>query len=190
MTKAEARKIYLEKRLALTDAAYQQLNFQLYQQFFTHIDLSFIRCLHIFLPIESKREPDTWPIIDRIRREFPHVRLSIPKVVGDQLENIYFEGLHQLKKNKWGILEPQQGVPTPTEKIDIVIVPLLAVDVQGHRVGYGKGFYDRFLSICRPDCQRIGISCEEPCEALEDLNNNDIRLTHCLTPMDLLCFES
>lgn len=190
MTKAEARKIYLEKRLALTDAAYQQLNFQLYQQFFTHIDLSFIRCLHIFLPIESKREPDTWPIIDRIRREFPHVRLSIPKVAGDQLENINFEGLHQLKKNKWGIFEPQQGVPTPVEKIDMVIVPLLAVDVQGHRVGYGKGFYDRFLASCRPDCQRIGVSCEEPCEALEDINNNDIRLTHCLTAMDLLCFES
>ncbi len=188
MTKAEARKIYLEKRLALTDAAYQQLNFQLYQQFFTHINLSFIRCLHIFLPIESKREPDTWPIIDRIRREFPHVRLSIPKVAGDQLENIYFEGLHQLKKNKWGIFEPQQGVPTPAEKIDMVIVPLLAVDARGHRVGYGKGFYDRFLSTCRPDCQRIGISYEEPCEALEDIDNYDISLTHCLTPLNLTSF--
>lgn len=182
MTKAEARKIYLEKRLALTDAAYQQLNFQLYQQFFTHIDLSFVRCLHIFLPIESRREPDTWLIIDRIRREFPHVRLSIPQIVGDHLENIYFEGLHQLKKNKWGILEPQQGVPTPAEKIDMVIVPLLAVDNRGHRVGYGKGFYDRFLTLCRPDCQRIGISFFEPTEEFNDVESTDVALTHCLEP--------
>lgn len=189
MTKEEARKAFLQKRLALSEGAYQQLNFQLYNQFFAQIDLSFIKCIHIFLPIESKREPDIWPIIDRIRREFPHVRISIPKVVGDQLENIYFEGLHQLKKNKWGILEPEQGVPTPTEKIDMVIVPLLAVDNNGHRVGYGKGFYDRFLAECRIRCLRIGISLFDPVEIIEDMDDLDIALTHCLTPSMLLKFE-
>jgi 5-formyltetrahydrofolate cyclo-ligase len=137
MTKQEAREVFLQKRLALSEAEFQQLNFQLYNQFFAQLDLSFVKCLHIYLPIESKREPDTWPIIDRIQREFPHIRLSIPKVVGDHLENIYFEGLHQLKENKWGILEPEQGVPTPAEKIDMVIVPLLAFDESGNRVGYG-----------------------------------------------------
>jgi 5-formyltetrahydrofolate cyclo-ligase len=189
MTKEEARKAFLQKRLALSEGAYQQLNFQLYNQFFAQIDLSFIKCIHIFLPIESKKEPDTWPIIDRIRREFPHVRISIPKVIGDQLENIYFEGLHQLKKNKWGILEPEQGVPTPTEKIDMVIVPLLAVDNNGHRVGYGKGFYDRFLADCRIRCLRIGISLFDPVEIIEDMDDLDIALTHCLTPSMLLKFE-
>jgi 5-formyltetrahydrofolate cyclo-ligase len=189
MTKEEVRKTYLQKRLALSEGAYQQLNFQLYNQFFAQIDLSFIKCIHIFLPIESKKEPDTWPIIDRIRREFPHVRISIPKVIGDQLENIYFEGLHQLKKNKWGILEPEQGFPTPTEKIDMVIVPLLAVDNNGHRVGYGKGFYDRFLAECRIRCLRIGISLFDPVEIIEDMDDLDIALTHCLTPSMLLKFE-
>ncbi len=189
MTKEEARKAFLQNRLALSEGAYQQLNFQLYNQFFAQIDLSFIKCIHIFLPIESKKEPDTWPIIDRIRREFPHVRISIPKVVGDQLENIYLEGLHQLKKNKWGILEPEQGVPTPTEKIDMVIVPLLAVDNNGHRVGYGKGFYDRFLAECRIRCLRIGISLFDPVEIIEDVDDHDIALTHCLTPSMLLKFE-
>jgi 5-formyltetrahydrofolate cyclo-ligase len=189
MTKEEVRKAFLQKRLALSEGAYQQLNFQLYNQFFAQIDLSFIKCIHIFLPIESKKEPDTWPIIDRIRREFPNVRISIPKVVGDQLENIYFEGLHQLKKNKWGILEPEQGVPTPTEKIDMVIVPLLAVDNNGHRVGYGKGFYDRFLAECRIRCLRIGISLFDPVEIIEDMDDLDIALTHCLTPSMLLKFE-
>lgn len=189
MTKEEARKAFLQKRLALSEGAYQHLNFQLYNQFFAQVDLSFIKCIHIFLPIESKKEPNTWPIIDRIQREFPHVRISIPKVVGDQLENIYFEGLHQLKKNKWGILEPEQGVPTPTEKIDMVIVPLLAVDNNGHRVGYGKGFYDRFLAECRIRCLRIGISLFDPVETIEDIDDNDITLTHCLTPSMLLKFE-
>jgi 5-formyltetrahydrofolate cyclo-ligase len=189
MTKEEARKAFLQKRLALSEGAYQQLNFQLYNQFFAQIDLSFIKCIHFFLPIESKREPDIWPIIDRIRREFPHIRMSIPKVVGDQLENIYFEGLHQLKKNKWGILEPEQGVPTPTNKIEIVFVPLLAFDKVGNRVGYGKGFYDQFLGDCKISCKRIGISLFEPIDEISDIVDNDITFTHCLLPSGFLKFE-
>lgn len=185
MTKVEARRDLLQKRAALPEGEYHQLNFQLYQQFFSLIDLSGVRCLHIFLPIEGKREVDTWPIIDRLRREHEHIRLSIPKVNGSELENFYFEGIHQLKKNKWGILEPEQGVPTPTEKIDMVIVPLLAFDKLGNRVGYGKGFYDQFLAECRIRCQRIGLSLFEPIESIEDVDENDISLTHCLTPVEI-----
>lgn len=188
MTKANARRDFLQKRAALPEGEYHQLNFQLYQQFFSLIDLSGVRCLHIFLPIEGKREVDTWPIIDRLRREHEHIRLSIPKVNGSELENFYFEGIHQLKKNKWGILEPEQGVPTPTEKIDMVIVPLLAFDKSGNRVGYGKGFYDQFLAECRIRCQRIGLSLFEPIESIEDVDENDISLTHCLTPHHLYQF--
>lgn len=188
MTKEETRKIFLQKRQALSEAEFQQLNLQLYNQFFTQLDLSFIKCIHIFLPIENKREPDTWPIIDRIRREFPYVRISIPRVVEGELENIYFEGLHQLKKNKWGILEPQQGVPTPSEKIDLVLVPLLAFDMFGNRVGYGKGFYDKFLEQCRTDCKKIGVSFFLPIEKIEDVNSFDIKLTGCLTPTEFFQF--
>lgn len=188
MTKEETRKNFLQKRKTLLEAEFQQLNLQLYHQFFTQLDLSFIKCIHVFLPIEGKREPDTWPIIDRIRREFPHVRISIPRVVESELENIYFEGLHQLKKNKWEILEPQQGVPTPSIKIDLVLVPLLAFDRFGNRVGYGKGFYDKFLSQCRTDCKKIGISIFQPIEKMEDVNSFDIKLTGCLTPTEFFQF--
>jgi 5-formyltetrahydrofolate cyclo-ligase len=188
MTKEEARRIYLQKRLALSEDEYQRLNLQLYHQFFTQLDLSFVKCIHFFLPIERKREPDTWPIIERIRREFPHIRISLPKMKDDELENIYFEGLHQLKKNKWGILEPEQGVPTPSEKLDMVIVPLLAFDKNGHRVGYGKGFYDRLLATCRNDCMRIGVSFFSAIDLLEGINENDIRLNKCLTPLKIFSF--
>ena len=188
MTKKEARKTFLQKRRDLSEAEYQQLNFQLYNQFFAQLDLSFLKCIHIFLPIEGKREPDTWQIIDRIRREFPHIRISIPKLVDNKLENIYFEGLHQLKKNKLGILEPEQGVPTLIEKIDLVIVPLLAFDKLGNRVGYGKGFYDQFLVQCRKECKKIGLSFFEPIAKLEDLEEFDFKLTSCLIPSGSIQF--
>ncbi|HET9053852.1 MAG TPA: 5-formyltetrahydrofolate cyclo-ligase, partial [Cyclobacteriaceae bacterium] len=80
MKKAEIRELYSKKRLALSEAEYSQLNFQLYQVFFSQVDLSFIKAMHVFLPISSKKEVDTWLIIDRIRREFPHIRLVVPKV--------------------------------------------------------------------------------------------------------------
>jgi 5-formyltetrahydrofolate cyclo-ligase len=190
MTKQEARKTYLQKRLDLSQEEYQQLNLRLYHQFFTQLDLSFIKCIHIFLPIESKREPDTWPIIERIKREFSHINISLPKMKGDGIESIYFKGLHQVKKNKWGILEPEEGEPTPTEKIDMVIVPLLAFDKSGNRVGYGKGFYDRFLSTCREDCQRVGISLFPPVNQIEGIDEYDIRLNKCITPLMSFSFAN
>jgi 5-formyltetrahydrofolate cyclo-ligase len=114
MTKQELRLLYLQKRQRLSEAEYVQLNFQIYQNFFSSIDLSFIKILHTFLPIATKKEVDTWPIIDRIRREYPHIRISIPKINNNtsELENFYFEGLHQLATNDWGIQEPKQGIPT------------------------------------------------------------------------------
>ncbi len=191
MTKQELRQLYLQKRLALSEAQYAQLNFQLYQHFFSTIDLSFAKVLHSFLPILSKKEVDTWLIIDRIRREYPHIRISIPKVNGKtgELENFYFEGLHQLATNEWGIQEPKQGIPTESEKIDLVLVPLLAFDQSGHRVGYGKGYYDKFLIKCRLNCKKIGLSLFTAEDKIADTNNSDIALNQCITPTQIFNFK-
>jgi 5-formyltetrahydrofolate cyclo-ligase len=142
MTKDQIRKLYLQKRLALSEAEFQQLNHQLTEQFFASVDLSFVQVLHTFLPIEKQREVNTWLIIERIRREFPHIRIAIPRINNQtaSIENFYFEGPHQLEKNTWGIMEPKQGIPVPSEKIDAVLVPLLGFDRSGNRVGYGRGF--------------------------------------------------
>ncbi|MBX2941398.1 MAG: 5-formyltetrahydrofolate cyclo-ligase [Cyclobacteriaceae bacterium] len=191
MTKAELRKTYIEKRGEISEASYLQFNNAIYKQFFSFVDLSFIKVIHSFLPITASKEFNTWLIIDRIRREFPHIQFSIPRInkKTDLLENFYFEGLHQLKANKWGILQPQQGTLTEHEKIDLVIVPLLAIDQTGHRVGYGKGYYDRFLSTCRKDCKKIGVSFFPPIEKIADTNENDFRLNSCLTPKKIYSFD-
>lgn len=189
MNKAEARKFFLTKRAELTSGLQQQLNLDLYNAFFASVDLSFIKYLHIYLPIQKNKEPDTWQIIDRIRREFPHIRLIMPRVNADgTLEHIFFEGLHQLKENSWGIQEPQQGVPANPALIDLVIVPLLAVDKGGNRVGYGKGFYDRFLKDCKPTCHKMGLSFFEPAKSISDIREFDVKLDSVLTPRGVLRF--
>lgn len=104
------------------------------------------------------------------------------------MENYYFEGLHQLQTNRWGIPEPQEGVPTPTEKIDLVLIPLLIFDLSGHRVGYGKGFYDRFLTSVRSDCKKVGLSLYEPVKEIEDTTSGDILMNNCVTPGGFFSF--
>jgi len=184
MTKKELRKVYLKKRMELSDAQYQLLNEQLCDQFFAAVKFSGIKVVHTFLPIKKNREVNTWLIIDRIRREFPDVKISIPRINNhaSELEHYYYEGPGQLVTNTWDIPEPVKGVPTPTTNIDAVLVPLLAFDKQGHRLGYGRGFYDRFLVNCRPDCLKIGLSFFDVVEKIEDTHEKDVPLDLIVTP--------
>jgi 5-formyltetrahydrofolate cyclo-ligase len=189
MNKKNIRDNYLTLRLALPELAYNEFNQKLCSVFFSSIDLSRITTIHVFLPIASKKEPDTWLIVDQLQRDFPDIRISIPKMKDENtLTNFYFEGRNQIKSNPWGIPEPQFGEVTPLEKIDLVIVPLLAFDQKGNRAGYGKGFYDFFLKQCRQDCKKIGLSFFDPIDEISDINPYDVRLTHCLTPDKLYTF--
>ena len=182
MIKSELRKLYFQKRLSLKEQEYANFNYQITDQFFSNIDLSMINIIHTYLPIEKNKEPNTWLIIDKIKKEFPAVRISIPRVRNNTLENFFFEGIHQLEKNAWGILEPKEGMPTDVKKIDMVIVPLLIFDENGNRVGYGKGFYDKFLSLCKPSCKKIGFSFFEATLNIDGISQHDIPLDSVITP--------
>ena len=177
--------------MELSDADYQQLNQQLCDHFFATVDLSGIHVLHTFLPIKKHREVNTLLIIERLRKEFSQVKISIPKMNNQtsELEHYYFEGLEQLKNNMWEIPEPVQGIPTPIEKIDAVLVPLLAFDKQGHRLGYGRGFYDKFLAGCRPDCLKIGLTFFEMEEKIDGISEKDIALDIIVTPANRIVIQ-
>ena len=94
----------------------------------------------------------------------------------------------KINKNEYNIPEPINGLPVPTEMIDVVFVPLLAYDKQGNRVGYGKGFYDKFLSECKPNVVKIGLSLFEPEELIEDVFENDVKLDFCVNPNEIISF--
>jgi len=192
MTKEELRKIYLEKRSSLSRHDYTLYNSQLCENYFSSIDLSSISVLHTFLPIGKSKEPDTRLIIDRIQSVYPKIAIVVPRVneKTKELENFLLEDLHQLTVNKWGIPEPTRGTAVDSEKIDMVLVPLLIFDKQGHRVGYGKGYYDKFLPECRSDCKRIGVSLFEPVDKIDDANELDIRLQYCITPSRVYDFQT
>jgi len=94
----------------------------------------------------------------------------------------------KIKKNQYGIPEPVDGIEVPVSKIDVIFVPLLAYDLDGNRVGYGKGFYDKFLSKCKPEALKIGLSFFEPEDKIIS-SPNDVRLDYCVTPSATIRFQ-
>lgn len=91
--------------------------------------------------------------------------------------------------SEWGIPEPVGGMIMDPFSFDVILVPLVAFDKNGHRVGYGKGFYDRYLALCRPDCLKIGISLFEPVELIEDVESHDIPLDLAICPSQVYDFR-
>jgi 5-formyltetrahydrofolate cyclo-ligase len=190
MNKKELRKIFVAKRNGLTKGEVQIKSRHICDKFFTSIDLSSIKVLHIFLPIEKNNEPDTQLIIDGVRKDFPHIRITVPRINQQTglLENVYITQDHLFKKNAWDINEPIEGTITDPGDIDLIVIPLLTFDNQGNRVGYGKGFYDKFLAYCRPDAKRVGISLFDGVERIDDVDGTDQRLHYCITPYRVIEF--
>ena len=188
LTKADLRPAALRRRLALDADEVARRSQQLGEQLFRHFPMAEWRWLHLFLPLARRNEPDTWPIIRRVWADFPAVRLAVPVVQADgiSLKNYALSSATLLLENRWGIPEP---VANPAAEVlptafDAVLVPLLAVDEMGQRVGYGGGFYDRFLAQCRPGTLFIGLNVldEAPHGRIADVLPTDVPLTAYITP--------
>lgn len=186
MTKAEIRKIAVMERKSLSDqqvCAYSQQLLAL----FSSIDLSSVKTIHIFLPIAEQKEPDTFLFIEWLASNHPNIKIIVPKADFDTalMTNYVYRGRDGLVKNLYNILEPEKG-DIHTEDVDMVLIPMLAFDLMGYRVGYGKGFYDRFLQGI--ETLKVGLSFFEPVDRIDDVNEYDIRLNMCLTPGEIYRF--
>lgn len=189
MNKAELRPIYLQKRREMTAQTAEIMNHRLMEQV-DHLDLSTIRTAHIFLSIAKFSEPDTIIMAEKISQKYPQIRWAISKTERKTTGLYHFVWDKQtlIEQSSWGIPEPLGGVRVDEQEIDLVFVPLLVFDEAGYRVGYGKGYYDRFLAKCRPDVQKIGLSFFEPISQISDRDGYDIPLTAGITPMQTYYF--
>lgn len=192
MLKSDLRKTYLSRRKQISETELSKKSQQIADLFFERFDLNKISVIHIFLPIIEKNEINTFLIINRIKSEFPHIRIAVPKSIPEtsEMESYLFEDEYKLVRNSWKIPEPFPHPEhfIPEYEISMVLVPLLIFDQQGNRVGYGKGFYDRFLARCTKDCKKVGICLESPILEIEDPNQFDIKLEYCITPEKVFSF--
>ena len=191
MNKTELRRAYLEKRRELSTQDIALKSRLVIDQLFDSINIASFETVHCFISISKLNELDTSLIFKRIWTEFPSVVTAAPKVDReiDEIVSMPYGPETRLVESGWGIREPAGDAAIEPSEIDAVLVPGLCFDRQGHRVGYGKGYYDKFLSQCRPDCVTIGLSLFPLIEKIDDVDSHDVPLDSCITPETLIDFS-
>lgn len=143
---------------------------------------------HIFLAIEEQNEVNTDYILNILSGKDKHIVISKSDFETGLMSHFLLTDNTVIKKNSYNIPEPVDGIEIANNKMEVVFIPLLAFDKQGNRVGYGKGFYDRFLANCKQETIKIGLSFFEADEAILDVFESDVRLDYCVTPKSVYSF--
>jgi len=151
------------------------------------VDLWTKALYHLFLSSKKKNEVNTSFLLSVLQGKDKQIVVS--KTLNEsKLEHYLLSDQTLLKENDYGIPEPISGIKINPLEIDVVFLPLLVFDKQGHRVGYGKGYYDRFLADCQKETIKVGISFFEPIDKIEDIDENDIAMDFVVTPNQVFSF--
>lgn len=182
--------MYKEKRLALSAQEILKLADLLLIQFQR---LSFnedVQVLMNYFPMLDRAEIDTHLFSRFMMHLLPELHVAYPVIdfASGTMRPFLVDDETEIQDNVYSIAEPVNGSPIDEEAVDVVFVPLLAFDKAGYRVGYGKGFYDRFLEQCRADVLTIGFSYFEAVDKIDDANQFDVPLNYCITPHKLYEF--
>ena len=191
MSKQDLRKEFLQKRKALAETEVDVFSKQIHDWFFRNIPVHAYATIHTFLPIKRNNEIDTYLIINTLRKDFA-TDIVIPRSHEDGTMSHYLLTKDTVfEENKWKISEPSPvgSLQSSVFNIDLVLIPLLCFDKKGFRVGYGKGYYDRFLAECRPNVLKIGLSIFEPIDEISDVTAFDVQMDYCITPNKIWSFS-
>lgn len=142
MNKQELRRAIRERKRAMTEEEIVERSNALAEKFYNTPAYQAASTIYGYLPYNQ--EVRTVPMLQRALDEGK--RVAVPKVYGEEMRFIYLEDLTQVSRGYAGIPEPIADAPVAEDKQALVLMPGLAFDPQGHRIGYGGGFYDRFLA--------------------------------------------
>lgn len=142
MNKQELRRAIRERKRAMTEEEIVERSNALAEKFYNSPAYQAASTIYGYLPYNQ--EVRTVPMLQRALDEGK--RVAVPKVYGEEMRFIYLEDLTQVSKGYAGIPEPIADAPVAEDHRALVLMPGLAFDPQGHRIGYGGGFYDRFLA--------------------------------------------
>ena len=181
------RSHYKKKRLSLTKQEVDHLSQRICKQL-DKLNIWKLKHYHIFISISKYNELDTSFIINKLKSE--QKIIIVPKISNNELVHVAINDDTEFSLNDYGIREPNNGNHFKIENLDIIFIPLLVFDSKGHRVGYGKGYYDRFLKQTKSSALKIGLSLFDPIHKIEDTNDNDIKLDYCITPTEVHKFNN
>ncbi len=187
MTKANLRKSYKIQRAALTKNHVEAYSVAIANQLL-QLAIWDKDYYHVFLPITDQKEINTEYILHVLQGKDKHCIISKSDFKSFKMTSFLLQDNTKIALNSYGIPEPVDGIELNNSKIEVVFIPLLAYDTTGNRVGYGKGFYDRFLTECNLDVIKIGLSFFKPETELIDALETDIKLDYCVTPDEVFKF--
>lgn len=189
MKKSELRKKYKKLRLELGEKEIETRSLEIANKLL-ELPIWEYDFYHLFLSIAEQKEVDTEYVLHILQGKDKNVVVPKTDVQQHKLINYLLTDNTPIRKNRWNIPEPVDGIEIPAEKLDVVFIPLLAFDKTGHRVGYGKGFYDKFLASCRPGVIKVGLSFFEAEELIKEVFDSDVRLDYCVSPERLYSFKN
>ena len=187
MTKKELRLKYKELRLSLNANVIDEMSLAI-ANLILELNIWDKTYYHIFLPIKSQNEVNTEFLLHILQGKDKDIVISKSNFETLEMTHYLLTDNTTIKNNQYNIPEPIDGLEVSISKIDVVFVPLLAFDKQGNRVGYGKGFYDKFLAQCKPETIKIGLSFFEPEDLILNVFDVDVKLDFCATPTSIYKF--
>jgi len=187
MRKEDCRRQFMKARERLSNEQIAQLNQKIYEQI-TDFDWKHLSYFHAYLSISEKKEVDTSLLINWLWKQKKKVFTSVINWQLCTLETVVIQPETTIIKGAFSIPQPVHAAIADPKQMEVVFVPLLAFDLQGNRVGYGKGFYDRFLKQCRPNVLKVGLSFFDPIKKIADVDEFDVPLDVVFTPNQLFSF--
>lgn len=183
MQKKELRKIFIEKRKSISQAEKTRWQDLLLIQF-QKLSLPLLHTVFTYTAMEAYNEIGTATIIDYLQFKNPGLQVAYPvcNFSNWTMQAVMADADTGFIVNKFGTLEPDSSAILKPENVEMVIVPLLCFDEQGYRVGYGKGFYDKYLGNVSSNCIKIGLSYFNAIDKIDDRNEFDVPLNYCITP--------
>jgi len=190
MTKEAYRLKYKNLRANLSEKDVETLSLQLANkalQLSPECSVWELDNYHIFLPISNKKEVNTEYILHVLQGKDKSIIVPKAHIETGEMTHILLQDNTSFNVSNYGVPEPNSGIEISPKQLDIVFVPLLAFDIKGNRLGYGKGFYDRFLKRCKPEAIFIGLSFFEAEKAIP-FEETDIPMHFCVTPTKIYAF--
>ncbi|XOV92472.1 MAG: 5-formyltetrahydrofolate cyclo-ligase [Bacteroidota bacterium] len=178
------RKQILPARKILSRTVWEERNKLLYHKVFSFLEKNPVNIVHVFLPIERNKEVNTWPIIKSLMDQNKKIVVSSTDLKNETMNHFYYNSQLKFKLNRLKIPEPVNAVKADIKSIDMILMPLLAADKVGNRIGYGKGYYDRLLKDL-PEMNKVGLSLGPLFDAFNFAESHDIRLDYCITPFEI-----
>ncbi|MBO4940780.1 MAG: 5-formyltetrahydrofolate cyclo-ligase [Clostridia bacterium] len=177
MTKAEIRKINKEKRKLMTEAEVKEKSLAIAKTFLDSEIYKNAKTIMVYMPIGN--EVDTKEIIASALSDGKRIIVPVTDAKTGEITPCEINENTAFEKGAFSVFEPVEKVPADPPQIDVVLVPGIAFDKKGGRIGFGKGCYDRFLK--KMEAFKIGLCYDfQLCDEIE-AESHDIKMDFVIT---------